>query len=91
MAGAYRRNLPPRIGGATRVRWSVERPGGCLVCELTDGIGDPAPHGLAFVIVLRGKLVGARGAFLNGLVAVALKHEVGGAPDLDLGYHRLHA
>jgi len=67
---------------------SVERPGRCLVCELTDGIGDPAPHGLAIVIVLPGELVGASGAFLKGLVAVPLEHEVGGAPDVDLGYHR---
>jgi hypothetical protein len=66
---------------------SVERPGRCSVCELTDGIGDPAPYGLAVVIVLRGKLVGARSALLKGLIAVPLEHEVGGAPDVDLGYH----
>jgi hypothetical protein len=66
----------------------VERPGGRLVGELADGIGDPAPHGLAVVIVLRGKLVGARGAFLKGLVAVPLEHKVGGAPNVDLGNHR---
>ena len=43
-------------------------------------------------IVLRGELVAASSAFLKGLVAVALEHEVGGAPDVDLGYHgnRLH-
>ena len=72
--------------------WSVERPGGRLVRELANGVGDPAPHGLAAVIVLRGELVAARSAFLKGLVAVALEHEVGGAPDVDLGYHgnRLH-
>ena len=29
-----------------------------LVRELADGIGDPAPHGFAFVIILRGELVG---------------------------------
>src|SRR5262249_22338573 len=61
---------------------SVERPRTCLVYELTDGIGDPAPHGLAVVIVLGGELIGARGAFLKGLVAVPLEHQVGGAPDL---------
>ena len=55
--------------------------------ELANGVGDPAPHELAAVIVLRGKLVAARSAFLKGLVAVALEHEVGGAPDVDLGYH----
>ena len=67
---------------------SVERPGRRAVRELAHGIGDPAPHRLAFVIVLRGEFVRARGAFLNGLVAVPLEHEVGGAPDVDLGYHR---
>ena len=66
----------------------MERPGRCVVGELTDRIGDPAPHGLTFVILLPGEFVGARGAFLNGLVAVPLEHEVGGAPDVDLGYHR---
>jgi hypothetical protein len=66
----------------------VERPGWRAVRELADSIGDPAPHGLAVVIVLCGKLVGARGAFLKGLVTVPLEHEVGGAPDVDLGYHR---
>lgn len=70
----------------------MERPGGRLVRELANGVGDPAPHGLAAVIVLRGEFVAARSAFLKGLVAVALEHEVGGAPDVDLGYHgnRLH-
>jgi hypothetical protein len=37
--------------------WSVERPGGRLVRELANGVGDPAPHGLAAVIVLRGEVV----------------------------------
>jgi hypothetical protein len=46
----------------------VERPSGRLVRELANGVGEPAPHGLAVVIVLRGELVGARRAFLKGLV-----------------------
>jgi hypothetical protein len=66
----------------------VKRPGRRLVRELADGVGDPAPHGLAVVIVLRGEFVGARSAFLKGLVALPLEHEVSGAPDVDLGYHR---
>ena len=65
----------------------MERPGRRLVGELADGIGDPAPHRPADVIVLRGEFVGARGAFLNGPVAIPLEHEVGGSPDVDLGYH----
>ncbi len=51
----------------------MERPGGRLVRELANGVGDPAPRGLAAVIVLRGELVAARSAFLKGLVAVALE------------------
>lgn len=66
----------------------MERPDGRLVRELADSVGDPAPHGLAVVIVVRGELVGARSAFLKGLVAVPLEHELGGAPDVDLGYHK---
>ena len=67
--------------------------GGSKVFRPTDlpesnSSGYPAPHGLAFIIVLRGELVGTRSALLKRLVAVALEHEVGGAPDVDLGYHR---
>ena len=91
MAGASERFRPQRHRRVTGLRRSVERPGWCLVGELTYRICDPAPHGLAFVIVLRGELIGARGAFLKGLVAVALEHEGGGAPDVDLGYHRKQA
>ena len=97
-AGPYRIRNPERTADCRCEKnsrsspWSVERPGGRLVRELANGVGDPAPHGLAAVIVLRGELVAASSAFLKGLVAVALEHEVGGAPDVDLGYHgnRLH-
>jgi len=37
---------------------------------------------------LRGELVRTGSAFLSGLVPVALEHEIGGAPDVDFGYHR---
>jgi hypothetical protein len=33
------------------------------------------------------RAVGARGAFLEGLVAVVLEHQRGGAPDVDFRYH----
>ncbi|HET7886301.1 MAG TPA: hypothetical protein VFL62_08760, partial [Bradyrhizobium sp.] len=52
-----------------------------------DGVGDPAPNRCAVVIVLGSKFMGARGAFLEGLIAVPLEHQVGGAPDVDLWYH----
>jgi hypothetical protein len=35
----------------------------------------------------RAALVVVDGAFLEGLLAVALEHQVGGAPDIDIGYH----
>jgi hypothetical protein len=33
------------------------------------------------------ELVSSSGAFVERLIAVALEHQVGGAPDIDLGYH----
>jgi hypothetical protein len=66
---------------------SVHRAGWCRVRELDDGIPDPAPDRDAVVIVGGGELIGARIAFLERLLAVALEHQIGGAPDIDLGYH----
>ena len=57
------------------------------VRELADGVGDPAPDRFTVVIILGSELVGAGGAFLDGLVAVPLEHQVGSAPDVDLRYH----
>ena len=75
-------SLEPVVSGAAR------RSCGS---QLANGVGDPAPHGPRRCNVLRGELVAARSAF-PGLVALAFEHEVGGAPDVDLGYHgnRLH-
>jgi hypothetical protein len=56
------------------------------VGELADCVDDPAPHGGAVVILLGGKLGGAR-AFLERFLAVALEHHAGGAPDIDLRNH----
>jgi hypothetical protein len=39
------------------------------------------------VIAAGRELVSAHGAFVERLIAVALEHQVGGAPDIDLGYH----
>ena len=47
--------------------WSVQRPGGRPVREPANGIGKPAPHGHAVVIVLSGEFPGACGAFLDSL------------------------
>jgi hypothetical protein len=65
----------------------MQLPGRCLVCELAYGIADSAPHRFAVLILLRRKFISARGAFLEGLAAVPLQHEVCGTPDVDLGYH----
>jgi hypothetical protein len=65
------------------VQWTGRR----LVGELADGGGDPAPDDRAIVIILSGELPGTGGAFLERLVAVALEHQVGRAPDVDIGYH----
>jgi hypothetical protein len=65
----------------------VGRARRCVVGELPDGTGDPAPDRLAIVITGGRELAGARGAFLERLLAAALEHQIGGAPDIDLGYH----
>jgi hypothetical protein len=39
------------------------------------------------VIAVGRELFGARAAHLERFLAVALEHQVGGAPDIDLGYH----
>jgi len=62
---------------------SVHRSGRYLLRELYDGIGDPPPDRCAVGL----EFVGPRRAFFKGFLAVALEHQVGGAPDIDLGYH----
>jgi len=39
------------------------------------------------VILLGQKLISARSAFLERFLAVALEHQAGCAPDVDLRYH----
>jgi hypothetical protein len=57
------------------------------VRELAYGVGDAAPYCRAVVIVLRRKLLGAGGAFVEGLLAITLEHQARGTPDVDFGYH----
>ena len=66
---------------------SVRRSGRCVVRELLDGGGNPAPGRRAVVITVGRELVSARRALLERLLTVALQHQIGGAPDIDLGYH----
>jgi hypothetical protein len=66
---------------------SVQRTGRRVVLQLAYGIGGPAPHRGAVVIVLSGKLIGARGALVKRLFAIPLEHQTGRAPGVDLGYY----
>src|SRR5215471_1855515 len=66
---------------------SVQGSGRRGVGELLNGGGDPAPGVSTVVISFRRELVGARGALFKRFLAVALQHQGGGAPDIDLGYH----
>jgi hypothetical protein len=68
----------------------VDRSWRCVVGELADRNGDPAPSSGAVVVAGGGELVGAGATFFERFVAVALEHQVGGAPDIDLGYHAQH-
>jgi hypothetical protein len=65
----------------------VHRSGRRVVGELADCGGNPAPDCGAIVVAGGGELVGPRCAFLEHFVAIALEHQFGGAPDIDLGYH----
>ena len=56
----------------------------CGVGELDNGIGDPAPGSGTVVIAVGRELVRS---LLERLFAVALEHQIGGTPDIDLGYH----
>jgi hypothetical protein len=66
---------------------SVQRSGRCIVREVRDGGSNPAPGHGAVVIAVRREFVGAGAALLERFLAVALEHQVGGAPDIDLRYH----
>jgi hypothetical protein len=44
-------------------------------------------HTAAVVIASLREFVDPSGAFRHGVVAVMLEHQVGDAPDVDLGYH----
>src|SRR5271165_6725400 len=65
----------------------MHRPGRCGVRELRDRIDDPAPTRFAGGVAVRCKLVRPSGALLLRRFAVPPEHQVGGAPDVDLGHH----
>jgi hypothetical protein len=57
-----------------------------LLASWVHGRHDPAPGRRAVVIAGGCELVGAGGAFLQRSLAVALEHQVRGAPNVDLRY-----
>jgi hypothetical protein len=65
----------------------VQRSGWCVIRELNDAGGDPASGIRTLVIAGGSELVNVRAAFLKSFVAVALHHQIGSSPDIDLGYH----
>jgi len=58
-----------------------------FACELGDGIGDQAPDRRAVAIVLARQRVGAFGALLLGILALAFQHQGRGPPDVDVRDH----
>jgi hypothetical protein len=66
---------------------SVQRAGWRGVIELLDGSCNPAPGRSTVIIALGLPNVSTRGALLQCLLTVALEHQAGGTPDIDLGYH----
>ena len=79
--------LPLKGSYGALFRSSVHRAGRCVVRELQDGIGDPAPGHGAVIIAGGRELVSSSGTLLGRLIAVALEHELRCPPDIDLGYH----
>src|SRR5271169_1030075 len=74
-------------GGDEKASWLVHHTGRCCVRELLDSIGDQAPDRGAVVIAFGCELGGTCGAFLAGVLAVALEHQGGSPPDVDVRYH----
>src|SRR5437899_1001249 len=73
-------------GEKRRVR-SMHRPGRRRIRELPDGIDDPAPHFYAGIVTGCLEVADPSRAFQLGRVAVPTNHQIGGAPDIDFGYH----
>ena len=57
-----------------------------LVRELGHGRHDPAPGCRPIIIACERKFVSARSALLKCIIAIALEHELYGAPNVDLRY-----
>jgi hypothetical protein len=69
----------------------MDRPGRRRVRELLDCIIDAAPDRHSGIVAHLRKFVSPPGTFLHRCFAVPPEHQAGGAPNVDLGYHRLNA
>src|SRR5215469_15076475 len=63
------------------------RPRECRAGELSNHIDDPSPARLAGGVAIGSEFIGPSGAFLFGGLAIPPKHQIGRAPDVDLGHH----
>jgi hypothetical protein len=66
---------------------SVHRPGRCYVHELPDCTRDQTPNRHAGSIAHLPEFVSPSRAFRLGVVAIALGHQIGDAPDVDFRDH----
>jgi hypothetical protein len=66
----------------------VHRPRRCCVRKLSDRVDNPAPDYSADGVGIPCEILGSLGAFHHGLVAVALAHQGGDAPNVDLRYQK---
>ncbi len=65
----------------------MHRPERCRDRELPDCVDDAQPNRHAGKIAISREFVGSFGAFRHCFVAVAIEHQVGYPPDVDLRYH----
>ena len=68
---------------------SVHWPGRRGVCELDHGRHDPAPGCRSVIITGEREFVSSGSAFVEGLLSVALAHQLRRPPNVDLGYHAI--
>jgi hypothetical protein len=66
---------------------SVHQPLGRGVRKLRHGRHDPTPGRRSVIIAGECEFVSSSGAFFEGLLAIALEHQLRRPPDFDLRYH----
>ena len=63
------------------------RAGRCRLCELPHCVEDAQPDRNAGKVTIARQLFGSSSALRSRLLAKAVEHQVGNAPDVDLWYH----